>query len=301
MAPESKSETAPSATATKSRRRGLWICLALFIVCLTVVRSLSWAPTYYETKEDDSWELMLYMLAQRGALCGKDYVFTFGPLGFMYGAAFYPTMFDLKLILQSIFCALTATVMVLQGQRIFTHRVWTLVWIFSLIAIYGFFRDVYFFAVPLLLVNQFFLIDEKDRKLPSLESTILVTLLAVAAVIKFTYFVAGAWLMFFITLDQLLIRRSKPILPLVFLSVTLVAWLCVGQPLDTLPTYIMTSLEVAAGHSEAMTYSESGWLAPFATMMLAAGLIFVGFTRLAYKRGGREAVFAALAESGLFF
>ena len=76
--------------------------------------------------EDDSWDLMLNLFAKRGALSGVDYIFTFGPLGFLYNKTYFPDTYTLKLLLQGLLCALTTAVMVLQGRRLFTKWPFTI-------------------------------------------------------------------------------------------------------------------------------------------------------------------------------
>lgn len=246
---------------------------------------------------------MLNLFAKRGALSGVDYIFTFGPLGFLYNKTYFPDTYTLKLLLQGLFCALTTTVMVLQGRRLLTKWPLIIAWIFCLVALYGFFGDVFFLAIPVLLVNQYFLLDDDkcNYKLKaSLETILLVALLALTALVKFTFFVAATWVIAFIALDELL-KKKLPILLFLFGTVFLAGWMLCGQPLANLPTYISTSLAVAAGHSEAMSWSEANWQIPIFATIAATGLLLISFTYLAQKRMGKTFPIALLAESGLFF
>lgn len=253
--------------------------------------------------EDDSWDLMLNLFAKRGSLSGVDYIFTFGPLGFLYNKTYFPDTYTVKLLLQGMFCALTTAVMVLQGRRLLTKWPITIAWIFCLVALYGFFGDVFFLAIPVLLVNQYFLLDdgnEGTKFKASPETFLLVALLALTALIKFTFFVAATWVIAFIALDEVL-KKKLPILLFVFSAVFLSGWMLCGQPLTNLPTYISTSLAVAAGHSEAMSWSKANWQVPILATIAATGLMLIGFTYLAKKRMGKTFPIAFLAESGLFF
>ncbi len=272
------------------------------VVALALVRTLPWTIRVIPVAEDDSWDLMLNLMAAQHALCGKDYIFTFGPLGFMYNKTYFPATFDAKLWLQTLFCGVTTVVMFFQGQRLFSNKLWTLPWLFCIMALYGFFGDVLFLAVPVLLINQYFLLDARD-KMPSWESIVLVFLLALSAIVKFTFFVAAFWVMAFIAIDELFLKKShKPILTATFFAVGLVAWLLAGQPIDTLFTYISSSLQVAAGHSEAMSAVDSPtWYLSVITAIAAIGVILIGFSKLAWQRLKAACIPAVLAESGLFF
>ncbi len=287
-----------------SRRNGwaFWLILTA-VVALNLIRTLPWFPRVIMVPEDDSWDLMLNLFAKRGALSGVDYIFTFGPLGFLYNKTYFPDTYTLKLLLQGLLCALTTAVMVLQGRRLFTKWPFTIAWIFCLVALYGFFGDVFFLAIPVLLVNQYFLLDDAKTSYKCKASGItilLVALLALTALVKFTFFVAATWVIAFIALDELL-KKKPPILLFLFGIVFLAGWMLCGQPLTNLPTYISTSLAVAAGHSEAMSWSEANWQIPILATIAATGLLLISFTGLAHKRMGKTFPVALLAESGLFF
>ncbi len=290
----------PQTTDSKSRV-GLWIGVGALIVVFTLLRTLPFNPRVIPVPEDDSWDLALNLFASRRDLCGQDYIFTFGPLGFIYGQTFFPLTFHLKVALQALLCCLTTVVLVLQGKRLLGSPFRTALWILGLIALYSFFADVFFLAAPILLVNQYFLIDDR-KKQPSPETLILVFLLALTAIVKFTFFVAAAWTIVFIAIDEIFVKRSRPILTLTFAAMLVLAWLCSGQPIDTLANYILTSLPVTSGHSEAMTaFDTPNWLLAILASIASAAILFLTFAKLAYKRLGRGLMPALLAESGLFF
>lgn len=282
--------------------RWLPIVICVCIIALTLVRTLPWTVRVIPVAEDDSWDLVLNLMAAQHALCGKDYIFTFGPLGFMYNKTYFPTTFDAKLLLQALFYTLTTVAMFLQGQRLFANKLWTVPWLFCIMALYGFFGDVLFLAVPVLLINQYFLLDERG-KMPSFESFILVFLLALSAVVKFTFFVGAIWVIAFIAIDELFINKShRPILTGTFLAVGLLAWLLTGQPIDTLVSYITSSLQVTAGHSEAMSAVEVPlWYLSELTAVVSIAVLLLGFSKLAWQRLKIACIPAVLAESGLFF
>jgi hypothetical protein len=292
--------TEPSSTGSK-RGLGVWIGVGAFLLILTLLRTLPFNPRVIPIPEDDSWDMALNLFASRHDLCGKDYIFTFGPLGFVYGQTFFPLTFHLKVALQALLCSLTTLVLVMQGKCLLASPFRTSLWILGLIALYGFFADVFFLAAPILLVNQHFLIDDR-KKPPSPESLILVFLLALTAIVKFTFFVAAAWTITFIAIDEIFVKRSKPILTITFAVVIVLAWLFSGQPIDTMATYILSSLPVTSGHSEAMTaYDTPNWLLAILASIASAAILFLGFGRLAYMRLGKRMMPALLAESGLFF
>lgn len=267
----------------------------------TLVRTLPWIPRVIPVSEDDSWDLVLNLLAKRGALSGVDYIFTFGPLGFIYNKTYFPDTYNLKLLLQGVFCAVTTAVMVFQSRRLISSWPLSIFWIFCLVALYGFFGDVFFLAIPVLLVNQHFLLDDVQQRLrPSPEAILLISLLALSALVKFTFFVAAAWVIAFITLDEL-VKKRPPVRLALFSAVFLAGWLLSGQPLGNLPTYISTSLAVASGHSEAMTWSKAGWQIPILATIFTAGLVLINFGYLSLKKNGKTFPIAVLAESGLFF
>lgn len=273
------------------------------VIGFSVIRTLPWIPRVITVSEDDSWDLMLNLFAKRGAMSGVDYIFTFGPLGFIYNKTYFPDTYALKLLLQGSLCALTTLVMVRQGRQFFSRWPHLLAWIFCLVSLYGFFGDVFFLAIPVLLVNQYFLLDDPKtiyKFKASTDTLLLVALLALTALVKFTFFVAATWVIAFIALNELL-RKKLPILLFLFILVFVAGWTLSGQALANLPTYISTSLAVAAGHSEAMSWSDTNWQTPIVATIASTGLLLVSFAYLAKKRMGKSFPVALLAESGLFF
>jgi len=298
---EDKTASVEPAKAERKGRNSVWILTAVLTVVFMLVRVLPWNVRVIPVPEDDSWDLALQYFAAHHATCGLDYVFTFGPLGFIYNKTYFPDVFAAKLLLQGLLCSLTTAVLLLQGKRLFANPAWTFAWIFCIAALYGFFADVFFLAAPLLLLNQHFLLDDR-KKAPSVESLILVFLTAMVAIVKFTFFVAAAWAIAFVAIDELFVKRSKPILTASFVAFSLGLWLISGQPLDALVNYITTSLQVTSGHSEAMSVVESpNWILPVSAAIASAALIFFSFSKLSWDRLRRGCAPALLAQAGLFF
>jgi hypothetical protein len=278
-----------------------WLLTGALVVLLALLRTLPWNVRTIPVPEDDSWDLALNYFASHHAVCGIDYIFTFGPLGFIYNATYFPDTFNVKLMMQGLLCALTMVVLILQGKRLLGKPLWTVVWIFGILAWYGFFADVIFLSVSILLINQYFLLDDRQKP-PSIESFLLVFLLALTAIVKFTFTVAAVWVIAFVAADELLIKRSKPILSAAFALLVPTLWLLSGQPLSAFTSYIATSLQVTSGHSEAMSFVESAnWVMPVTLAAGAAFLILLSFGRLCYGRLERAFIPALLAQSGIFF
>jgi hypothetical protein len=284
-----------------NRQRRVWILTALFVVVFSLLRTLPWNVRVIPVPEDDSWDLALNYFTLHRANCGLDYVFTFGPLGFVYNSTYFPHTFNLKLVVQGLMCTLTMSILVLQGKRIFANPLWTVVWIFAILAWYGFFADVMFLSIPMLLINQHFLLDGRKNQ-NSFEALMLVFLLALTAIVKFTFTVAAVWTIAFIAIDELFVKRSRPVLSLAFVVLVPLLWLISGQPIYTLAPYIANSLQVASGHSEAMSFVENpNWLMPVAVAAASALAVFLSFSKLTYSRLSTGFITALLAESGLFF
>lgn len=278
-----------------------WIITGAAVILFALVRTLPWNVRTIPVPEDDSWDLALNYFAAHHAIPGIDYVFTFGPLGFIYNATYFPDTFTVKLIMQGLFCAITMIVLVLQGKRLLEKPLWTILWIFGILAWYGFFADVMFLSVSLLLVNQHFLLDDRE-KTPPIESFLLVFLLALTAIVKFTFTVAAVWVIAFIAADELFIKRSKPLLSAAFVLLVPALWLLSGQPIPALVSYVTTSLQVTSGHSEAMSFVENpNWVLPVGLASGAASLVLLSFGRLCYTHLKRAAIPALLAQSGIFF
>lgn len=289
----------------QKRRQVVWIATTALIVAFAVLRTLPWNVRVIPVPEDDSWDLALNYFASHHAKCGVDYVFTFGPLGFIYNGTYYPDTFNVKLWLQGLMCSLTMIVLVLQGKRLFANATWTSLWIFAILAWYGFFADVMFLSVPLLLLNQYFLLDrnlDTEKKPPTPTALILVLLLATTAIVKFTFFVASVWTITFIAIDELFVKRTRPFHAALFAILVPTLWLLSGQPIDTLFNYIATSLQVTSGHSEAMSFVENpNWLLPVGVAAASALALFISFSKMSFDRVKLKFVPSLLALAGLLF
>jgi len=217
--------------------------LAVVLIWLVSV-ALPYLPG---TELDPSWGAALVDAYQQGRQFGKDIVFTYGPLGFLWSPFYLPDALPVKLLwefLGKLGFALTfyALVRRLPGPRRFV--------LLGLLALsVAYFDD----AIPvfLALVALLWLLPGEARLWQRVLAAIWFAFLSQ---VKFTHCLQGMAGMGIATLALVWGGRWRVALAqaLGFLSAFLAFWLVAGQHLANLPGYLRLSWEVASGHNWAM-------------------------------------------------
>lgn len=225
------------------------VLLALLAVLLLLSR-LQINEVAKELGLDSSWQLAYPYFFQRGLQAGVDYIFTYGPLGFLeQGAYSAPAFFQQFYFWGVLVRGLLAIALVLVTPRLdgaLAKAAWVLL-------IFGvpLGEDSYLFvciaAIAVLLLH---------RERPSFPWTILAFFLfAVIGASKFTYFMQAAGCAALVALD--FARRRSLVagaLALAAFGVAfLVTWMCAGQNPLNLPRFFQASLEISNGYSESMS------------------------------------------------
>lgn len=270
-------------------RRYLWIpCFFLVYVSSFTLcgRSLP-SPNL-----DDSYQVVLEYAKTHDFQFGRDIVYTFGPLGFLN------TSVSLGLLpLQRILFALawsgivawsvTGLARQIPGTMKFVFLVWILIYSGGL--------GQHAFLV--MIYGCVILMDEV-QKLKGAAAAFL-TVFAILALVKFTFFVAVMVSVVLCVLVHLGKRciKSSFFIAMYFVLVFLAIWLAAGQQFESLLPWLRGSFEIAAGFTEAMTIFPHAGVLLFCSVSGALFLVSLGVIirsiRLSVYSGGIMAVTTA--------
>jgi hypothetical protein len=243
------------------------------------------------------WELALSYCLVHGKQFGTDVVFNFGPLGCCYPRLYYPDTYLLTLtfwFLLTIGCVFS---LLRIADDLFQSKPLKYAWVIALISLIGLFSDVTCFAISLLICYRYFLFRPEERRV-SLDLYLLSILAGILALSKFTFFLAALWSFAFISLDQLL-KRKSPNYFFSFLLTFVGGWLLSHQSLSNLLPFFRNSFSIARGYSEAMAVSQvSEYLGALPTTFIVAGIIYLIF-RLIAKRETIHVLLGSASFAGL--
>jgi hypothetical protein len=207
---------------------------------------------------------------------GKDYIFTYGPLGYFLHTAYDPDLFwykfaweiAIKFVLALMFCRLFGSYSAYSARLLLGAIV--LVFALRLLRMHD---SLYLFLI--LSAGSMALASPKPSLVTLVSTALLLVILSLA---KFTYFLLAASAMALLT-AQLLTRKPRlwAVVPAgVYAGGFLVLWGVLRQSLANLPMYLSTSLQVASGYVEAMSLQGDRteiYLAIAIVIMLIAALL----------------------------
>jgi len=250
---------------------------------------------------DPSWSMGMNELVSRGAVFGRDVIFTFGPLASVYTTMFHPWT-DSTMLFVSIVLALGGAFawgMLLRGRP-----AW--VWLGVSMSVWIMFksRDAMLLLLPVLaaLTTGAWVWSRREAGhgdshrhkwdlaglmlvwagvglLPLIKGTMLVLSLALTALTCLYVALQGFQL---VALCVLLLPQLA----------TVLAWKLTGQPIDYLPAYLQSMTEIVKGYTEAM----SSWHVRHGhfTQVLPFVVMTLFLLRLAWRQGMEKGRITAL-------
>ncbi len=232
-------------------QRGGSILWRAFLVAAAAVLAvaLMWFPSAPVGRFlDQGWALGLGYMLEAGKQAGVDYVFTYGPLGYLHTPVFFPGLFWPKYF-WTIATAVATAVVVVRFTTVLEPRWLVLAWLWLALAILPRAESAVLVAM---LLAALLLVIENTWSTERLGATAL--LLAVFGLVKFTFFTVGA-LLIVLTIAAAPKKgflRTGVVLGGGFVLATVGAWAFARQSIWNLPRYLWLSSELARGYSEAM-------------------------------------------------
>lgn len=235
-------------------RRAAWFFGWVFML----LRVMNWNPYLPMLGVDSSWVYFLHDSWGRGAVFGRDIVFTYGPYGFVATEAFHPRTYGLMLVLQALI--LTGIVVGLARLARGKGAWWGVIaalWVLTegLCARVAETVGWAMLWVTLLHGLESNSDDSERRRWHVTVACLLGVCCGLVALVKFTYLVASAGVMGVIGVDAVARRRRVPWECVAFAVSLVVLWLIAGQPLGAVGDFLRWSWETAEGFSPAMGLS----------------------------------------------
>ncbi len=278
----SKPANSPSGI-TRQSKLSKFQAFAWFLVVLILTLPLAGIPP--APGLDNSWLTGLNMALVRGMQFGKDIVFTFGPLGFL----FIPSFCDVNHWVIAYVCGLLV------------HFVLVLLVFLQLSKITSSKLYFVFGSTPLLFILPFLRIDEKLIPIAlllltfammsrvSLKRSWLIAAmsfcLALTSSIKFSATISSAGIMIAAALIFAYRRQflNLGIMVLSYLLAYMGIWILTGQHIANLIPYLRNSIEISAGYNQAMMCSGPNQLGP--NLIVVAGIAGISFFYLLFAYG----------------
>ena len=231
--------------------RSILLVIGLLLLGFCLLTILPWAASGYGFNIDQSWAIALHVAFANGFQFGKDFVYTYGPYGFVQIDNFYPEtygyLFTLRLLIAvAVWAGLFKLVRYCVARRSGS--------VVFLIPILLFFPNItawmeYFqFIVIILPLAIYFYVSK--RLSPALVLTIAT--LALASLIKHTYLLLSVFFVVLITIDELFKLKRIPQVAILYGVFVWLFWMFARQELTNVPLYLINGLEIVSGFSRAM-------------------------------------------------
>jgi hypothetical protein len=197
---------------------------------------------------DANWILCLgHFLANRYQ-CGVDYVWTYGPLGYLVHPVYDPDLFWWKYLWEVSIKLAMAWLLAAWADRLrpgWTRAIFVLM---TLLFLLGAVDALYLFC--LIMLGLLPLRDERWRRSERL--AVVAILLAVLALTKFTFLLLGTAVWGVVTLMPGLNGRRRVALAAGYPLAWMIGWLLLGQSPHNVSRFLASSWEIVRGYGEAM-------------------------------------------------
>ncbi|MGL5742412.1 MAG: hypothetical protein ACRCXC_07625 [Legionella sp.] len=229
--------------------------LVLFI--LIIILFVPFSPKMPAPGLDPSWALGLNQAIAQCLAFGKEIIFTLGPYASIYTKTYHPA----TSLMMMAGCLYLAVLYWLSLIHLMKKARWYWILIYCIV-LFGmlYSRDSLFFSYPLLLgIISFRMVSLKsqhDLNEPSLGFTfMLFTPLGLLPLVKGSMLILCVSIILLCCIFFLINKKKK--LAVICLAATTVSiilfWLLAGQSIIDLPHYLISSLTIAAGFTEAMS------------------------------------------------
>jgi hypothetical protein len=224
-------------------------------------------PSYVAGDELDlSWMQSYGYFFTHRLQAGKDYIFTYGPLGYFWTPVYDADLFWYKYCYELV-VKLIAVVVILKFAGYLPNLPAKLLFC-AILVVLGW----EWIVLEQLVIFLLGIIALKEEKTSFHWWVPVALLFAVFSLVKFTLFVLAVVVLVLVALDILGNRGRWAALrpPALFAAGFCLVWLALGQSLSNLPRYLGTSLQIAGGYAEAMAWDGNMDEVYLALLILAA-------------------------------
>jgi hypothetical protein len=257
-------------------RRGRWLFLPGVILLWPALLTL---PIISPPSVDQSWQVSIGYFHEKNLKIGTDYIWTTGPLGFLYTSEDWPGLRHERYLFELVIKLAMAGWFVWLAGRLgwATILPWVcLLVLFSSNDSYPLFVTDGLYGFFVLVLGTFLI--ERDN--PVRWRAAAAGMLGILALIKFTLFLLASGILLIVLVHHW--RRGMGRLGALLIAAALAGflggWLGAGQPIGNVPIYIQRSLEIALGYGESMALpgrAEQLWLAGGIFLSLAVAVLAI--------------------------
>jgi hypothetical protein len=273
------------------------------------IRMPAWNPYPLQGRADDTWLWFMHEVWSRPIACGDEFIWTYGPYGFLVSAFMLPKTMAAAITLRTFLA--TAAIgnlftMLRRGGYTAVHAAVFTVVIFEITCVGrkkegNMAVECLLFLLEWLAIMRFWPLRSRAAatdRLDRLCGLLLWPALAIAAQIKFTH-VAVVCCIVGIGSVWEVTRRRVPYAGLLVVASWLAWWKLAGQRLADIPAYVRHSIEMAAGYSAGWSQDGPLWQPAF-FLVAAAGFMLV-HAKAQKQRLGWAGVLPVTAAMGLVF
>lgn len=231
---------------------------------------------------DASWQVAIEYAFVNGLHFGRDIIFTYGPLGFLVSDVSQAHLIIFRAAFAFIWTAIVAYSAISAARLMPVAVRWFFI---TWILVFSAYSGIEYYLYSVLAYGVLLVLFTVRRS-----SLIIISVLicfAFLALIKFTMLLAVVAVVVICTLVKVVERqwREAVLLPVGLLVFFVSAWCAVGQELSLLVPWLEGGIEMASGHTAAMSNGEN---APVLYFVITAMVLFVGTAGLALRATIRD-------------
>lgn len=246
-------------TAPRAKRATIpGLLFTAFVLIAALTFFMPFKPNLPRHGLDSSWTFAINHAFEKGLVFGRDFVFTFGPFGFVFTKAWTPALgWVLAASCAYVAVAFATALLVLSRGRV---RVWTVI-LLVVLSLVPLSMDGLLYAYPFfvgLICSQAVLRDQSPTGRPSIDLMLIAFLFSVVGLlplVKGTLLIVCALVTGMAAVFLVINRRlSWAVTAIAAAASALVAfWLAAGQPIGALPAYFTSMSQIVAGYTDAMS------------------------------------------------
>lgn len=221
---------------------------------------------------DQSWILFLNYAHETGLQAGKDYVFTYGPLGYLTTSNYTGWSIDQRLVFEILIKSWAALSFVLFWK--YLTNTWRVCLLCLMVISPVWFNHAFNSIIPVTLLFWAFIFHHSDtnrKRLIYYASSVFISIIVLC---KFTLFISGGFLLFSYTLYFVLNKHYAVALKgcSLFIVGSISLWMLLGQNLLNIPRFLMNSWAISSGYGKTMMLYEST-----ASLQLGLAIVLICF------------------------
>jgi hypothetical protein len=240
-----------SASVMLTRFRSVLTYLFLTFFLFLFIGPLS--PGFISEGLDSSWGNVLEYAFPDKLVFGKDIVFTFGPLGFLFCNLYYPHTYIVELGFMFAIAAFISWTLIKIGRSLSKSLILQcLLFLPVAMLLGGGFQDAIFFGSIFIIFVGYVMRPRLPRENMGAWSYLASLFLAIIALVKFSFFIPCTALAILITANEF--RQKKiPSFLFTYIAALLMIWFSLYRSLAAIPHFLAGSFDTASGFASAMS------------------------------------------------